>query len=215
MAEKDENIISEEVKVDSSSTIDQASYTKSGFELSLNRSLISLKNHIYKVPMLVTILSTIFFYCTIFIKVRAIFILPNNNAVTDFYTAMYSTSGMLFFFTALFSILFVVAYMNANGKHVTSKKKWSMMTIYYIMAVAQIALDVMLILTLNKYITDHPDIGYKVNDSVNMQVMPVSVTWSWIHIITLCLAIVLSILAIVLQPAFKKIKVDISFKKKI
>lgn len=215
MAEKDENIISEEVKVDSSSTIDQASYTKSGFELSLNRSLISLKNHIYKVPMLVTILSTIFFYCTIFIKVRAIFMLPNNNAVNDFYTAMYSTSGMLFFFTALFSILFVVAYMNANGKHVSSKKKWSMMIIYYVMAAVQIALDILLILTLNKYCSDNYPSGAPIDDSIKMQSMPVSVTWTWIHIITLCLAIVLSILAIVLQPTFKKIKVDISFKKKI
>lgn len=213
MAEKDENKISE-VKVDSSSNDDQA-VRKSGFELSLNRSLISLKNHIYKVPMFVTMLSTIFFYCTIFIKVRAIYMLPNNNAVTDFYTAMYSTSGMLFFFCALFSILFVVAYMNANGRHVTPKKKWSMMTIYYIMAVAQIVLDMLLILTLNRYVADNYPSGAPIDQSIKMQTMPVSVTWSWIHIVTLGLAIVLSILAIFLQPFFKKIKVDISFKKKI
>lgn len=212
MTKKDEII--DEVNLEApSTTVDQASYTKSGFELILNRSLISLKNHIYKVPMLVTILSTIFFYCTIFIKVRAIFMLPNNNAVTDFYTAMYSTSGMLFFFTALFSILFVVAYMNANGKHVSSKKKWSMMTIYYVMAAAQIALDVLLILTLNKYCGDNYPSGAPIDQSIKMQTMPVSVTWTWIHIITLVIAIVLSVLAIVLQPTFKKIKVDISFKK--
>lgn len=215
MAEKDEII--EESAIDSSSTVDQASYTKSGFELSLNRTLISLKNHIYKVPMFVTMLSTIFFYCTIFIKVRAIFMLPNNNAVVDFYTAMYSTSGMLFFFTALFSILFVVTYMNANGKHASPTKKWSMLTLYYIMAVAQIALDVLLILTLNKYIADNYGAiaNVPVDQTINMQTMPVSVTWTWIHIITLGVAIVLSVLAIVLQPAFKKIKVDISFKKNI
>ncbi len=214
MAEKDENKILEEVKVDFSNTDDQVS-RKSGFELSLNRSLISLKNHIYKVPMFVTMLSTVFFYCTIFIKVRAIYMLPNNNNVTDFYTAMYSVTAMLFFFCALFSILFVVAYMNANGKHVTPKKRWSMMAIYYVMAVAQIILDVLLILTLNKYVADNYGANVPVDSSINMQSMPVSVTWSWIHIITVGLAIVLSVLAIFLQPVFKKIKVDISFKKKI
>jgi len=174
------------------------------FFAGLSRSLIGLKNRICKIPLFFGIVSLGIICCCEFVHIRAIPLLANVTANVD--GRMLS---MLFFFTVLLSILSVVAYLNATGKHVTKNKKIAMSIVFYVMMFIQLALNINYLININKQVAEAelPTITMS-NDYISH-----SYTYTILHTVFLCITIVFAALEPLLQPLFKKIPVERGIRK--
>lgn len=156
------------------------------------KKVIKLKNHLYLIPLTVTVISMVIITFTMFIFSDAIVTMPYNDI-----------NAFCYFVIVLSSVMGTVSYLMANARHVSKFKKIAMHVIFYVLMVLQIGLDIRYILDVDAQVLRDSTLTAKWQ-------VGMSQTWSIIHIVVVCIAIVLSIAAPLLQPSIKKIQLGLS-----
>lgn len=179
---------------DSSLVNNDSLVRKKGFRLLLARNLISLKNHISKVPMFFCVCSMIVICVCEFVHIRA---LPLLTSVAG----NGSMNAVYFFITLLLAVLSVVVYMNATNKHSSKKKKIVMLVIFFIMMIGQLGLNINYIININYQWNVSFTASSTNEDIIN------SYTYTILHSVFLVITIICAGLEPVLQPIFKQIHI--------
>lgn len=155
------------------------------------KKAIKLKNHLYLIPLAITAISMVIITFTMFIFSDAIVTMPYNDI-----------NAFCYFIIVLAAVMGTVSYLMANGRHVSKFKKIAMHVMYYILMVLQIILDIRYVLDVDAQVLRDSTLTAKWQ-------VPMSQTWSIVHIVVLGIAIILSIAAPLLQPRIKKIQLGL------
>lgn len=170
------------------------------FKMMLIRLTIKLKNHLAILPLLASILSMIAITFNIPWHVQALLLLTNNRF-----------NSILFFLNILDSLLIVMAYMRVSSKKSSKAMRISMWALFYVLVgfslfvdyyyLSDVALEMSLFNSMNKVVD---------NDTL---VIAHSLAYTRTHLIFLYISIALSVIAPILQPFSKKIRIKVKARK--
>jgi hypothetical protein len=170
------------------------------FKMMLIRLVIKLKNHLAILPLLASILSMIIITFNIPWHVQALLLLTNNKF-----------NAILFFLNVLDSLLIVMAYMRVSSKKSGKAMRISMWALFYVLIgfslfvdyyyLSDVALEMSLYNSMNRVLD---------NDTL---VIAHSLAYTHTHLVFLYIALALSVLAPLLQPFSKKIRIKVKPRK--
>lgn len=175
----------------------QKAASANSFKLFIVRLAIKLKNHISILPLLMSVVSLIIITCTIPWHVNAMVMLHNNEL-----------NAFFFFVTILLSLLTVMAYMNVSNKKSSTKKKILLAVVFGICLIGQLVLDYYYIHDVNVETSLFNSIN-KVTDDAEHHYVSTSLKWINVHVGCLYATAALAILAPIVQPFTKKIKIRV------
>lgn len=164
----------------------------SKFKLGLARNLISLKNHVSTIPLIMTIASMVLLTCCLH---------AHNDAVRRLTS---SVENFLVFVDVLLSILSALCYINVQGKHQPKNKVIMMSVFYYIVMIAQLIIDYHLIHEFN---VEMGMVNGGITGADNIGLANTSISYFKAHIVLLYISMGLAVAAPIVQPFTKKIRI--------
>lgn len=186
-------LANQEIEADEASLMDTIG--QNPIKLFFLRTFIKTKNHISRIPMFLTVITMMILTIPIHSHVNALVILKNDK-----YNAFY------FFVNVILSILSILAYINVNSKKSTKKKKIFSFSIYAIFMIVSFVIDFLYLRDMRIELSLYNSIN-KISET-NTNYLATSKTWTYVHIIFLAITLVLASLVPLLQPLFKKIKIN-------
>jgi hypothetical protein len=213
MDKKEQNTLNAElgkedkdINITALSNSDDDSLTKAlssnPFKLFFVRNFIKIKNHIYTIPMLMSIVCMCVITFTISPSVNAI-VLLHNSTMNAFY----------YFINVVLSLIVVLLYLNVSSKKVSKKKRIIFSVLFFLAVGAEIFLDYYHLHDINVETNLYNSVNKVVDDATNHYIAKTQ-KYTSAHLICLYILTGLAILAPIVQPFTKKLHLNINNGKK-
>ena len=161
-------------------------------KLALTRAFIKVKNHVDIIPMIMTVVTL----CVIYVSMHDIlYALAGKLPLNDY-------NSFLFFVNLVLQIVLCLCYINVSGKRTGKTKKWLFFGLYLLVAAGSIVLDLDFIQDVNVHLSMFNGAN-AVKDPAPLLVAQSRVQ---LHLVFLIITIALAILAPIVQPFTKKIR---------
>lgn len=169
---------------------------KAGLKEWGRKRIVALKRSPQTIPLLIMVITTVYFMLTLFNYSRAINLLQQAKDYT------YAT-GICIFITTLLSLLFLVSFLNAFPKR--SKPNIFFIALVFIMIAAQIACDLVYYIQMNNCL-----VAYEFNEQYDVVIS--AQPYIIVHVVLLAVSAVVFALLPVYSKLIKKIDTSVKLE---